>query len=211
MRPWLPLLSELATGLQPLVQGCHLRHCAFHFAAAWKQVAVISSRSSRKCSSWWKSEWPLSTSNHTRASSWWARIPTSHFRILNKTSCPQGNQQRDNCEPGVDLKGRIVEINKLSSCDMQMASWISCLFQSTSLRGRFLCCVPPQGHGQLSCGQGQVHVLGQIFHATGHPTWSVEHNQMGIPTLGKNVVVAGRLKNVGMPLQCDRTWMGCTK
>ncbi|KAG3267047.1 bifunctional methylenetetrahydrofolate dehydrogenase/cyclohydrolase, mitochondrial [Ictidomys tridecemlineatus] len=204
------LLSALATRLLRPAQSCHLLHHPFHLAAVRNEAVVISGR---KLAQQIKQEvrqeveeWVASGNKRPHLSVILVgENPASHSYVLNKTraAADVGINSETIVKPASISEEELLNlINKLNN-DENVDGLLVQLPLPEHIDERKICnAVSPDkdvdGFHVINVGRMCLDQY-SMLPATPWGVWEII-KRTGIPTLGKNVVVAGRSKNVGMPI-----------
>ncbi|CAH7132474.1 bifunctional methylenetetrahydrofolate dehydrogenase/cyclohydrolase, mitochondrial [Phodopus roborovskii] len=204
------LLSALAARLLRPARGCHTRLQPFHLAAARNEAVVISGR---KLAQQIKQEvrqeveeWVASGNKRPHLSVILVGDnPASHSYVLNKTraAAEVGINSETIVKPAsVSEEELLSSIRKLNN-DENVDGLLVQLPLPEHIDERKVCnAVSPDkdvdGFHVINVGRMCLDQY-SMLPATPWGVWEIL-KRTGIPTLGKNVVVAGRSKNVGMPI-----------
>ncbi|XP_057631708.1 bifunctional methylenetetrahydrofolate dehydrogenase/cyclohydrolase, mitochondrial [Chionomys nivalis] len=204
------LLSACAVRLLRPVHGCHLRLQPFHLAAVRNEAVVISGR---KLAQQIKQEvrqeveeWVASGNKRPHLSVILVGDnPASHSYVLNKTraAAEVGINSETIVKPAsISEEELLNSIRKLNNDD-NVDGLLVQLPLPEHIDERKICnAVSPDkdvdGFHVINVGRMCLDQY-SMLPATPWGVWEII-KRTGIPTLGKNVVVAGRSKNVGMPI-----------
>ncbi|XP_033256430.2 bifunctional methylenetetrahydrofolate dehydrogenase/cyclohydrolase, mitochondrial isoform X2 [Orcinus orca] len=204
------LLSTLAIRLLRPAQSCRLHHRPFHLSAVRNEAVVISGR---KLAEQIKQEvrqeveeWVAS--GHRRPHLSVVLVgenPASHSYVLNKTraAADVGINSETIVKPASISEEELLNlINKLNNDD-NVDGLLVQLPLPEHIDERKICnAVSPDkdvdGFHVINVGRMCLD-QNSMLPATPWGVWEII-KRTGIPTLGKNVLVAGRSKNVGMPI-----------
>uniref|UniRef100_A0A2K6CNY7 methenyltetrahydrofolate cyclohydrolase n=1 Tax=Macaca nemestrina TaxID=9545 RepID=A0A2K6CNY7_MACNE len=196
------LTSALASGLPQPVHSCFLRPHPFHLAAVRDEVVVISGR---KLAQQFKQEWVASGNK-------WPHLSVilvgensaSHSYVLNKTraAADMGMNSETIVKPAEISEEELLNvIGKLNNDDNVDGLLVQLPLPEHIDERRICNAVSPDkdvdGFHVINVGRMCLDQYSTLP-ATPWGVWEII-KRTGIPTLGKNVVVAGRSKNVGMP------------
>ncbi|MBZ3890273.1 Bifunctional methylenetetrahydrofolate dehydrogenase/cyclohydrolase, mitochondrial [Sciurus carolinensis] len=204
------LLSALVTRLLRPAQSCYFLHHSFHLAAVRNEAVVISGR---KLAQQIKQEvqqeveeWVASGNKRPHLSVILiGENPASHSYVLNKTraAADVGINSETIVKPASISEEELLNlINKLNN-DENVDGLLVQLPLPEHIDERKICnAVSPDkdvdGFHVINVGRMCLDQY-SMLPATPWGVWEII-KRTGIPTLGKNVVVAGRSKNVGMPI-----------
>ncbi|XP_022360017.1 bifunctional methylenetetrahydrofolate dehydrogenase/cyclohydrolase, mitochondrial [Enhydra lutris kenyoni] len=204
------VVSTLATRLLRPAQSCRLRHRPFHLSVVRNEAVVISGR---KLAQQIKQEvrqeveeWVASGNKRPHLSVVLVgENPASHSYVLNKTraAAEVGINSETIVKPASVSEEELLNlINKLNNDD-DVDGLLVQLPLPEHIDERKICnAVSPDkdvdGFHVINVGRMCLDQY-SMLPATPWGVWEII-KRTGIPTLGKNVVVAGRSKNVGMPI-----------
>ncbi|XP_061039918.1 bifunctional methylenetetrahydrofolate dehydrogenase/cyclohydrolase, mitochondrial-like [Eubalaena glacialis] len=195
------LLSALATRLFRPAQSCRLHHRPFHLSAVRNEAVVISGR---KLAEQIKQEvrqeveeWVASGNKRPHLSVILVgENPASHSYVLNKT--------RAAADVGINSE---TIVKPASISEEELLNLINKLNNDDNVDGLLVQLPLPEHIDERKiCNAVSPDKDVDGFHVINVGRMCLDQNSMlpatpwGIPTLGKNVLVAGRSKNVGMPI-----------
>uniref|UniRef100_A0A9L0IB18 Methenyltetrahydrofolate cyclohydrolase n=2 Tax=Equus asinus TaxID=9793 RepID=A0A9L0IB18_EQUAS len=203
-------VSTLAAWLLRPAQSCRLRHSPFHLSAVRNEAVVISGR---KLAQQIKQEvrqeveeWVASGNKRPHLSVVLiGENPASHSYVLNKTraAADVGINSETIVKPASISEEELLSlINKLNHDDNVDGLLVQLPLPEHIDERRICNAVSPDkdvdGFHVINVGRMCLDQY-SMLPATPWGVWEII-KRTGIPTLGKNVVVAGRSKNVGMPI-----------
>ncbi|XP_054584226.1 bifunctional methylenetetrahydrofolate dehydrogenase/cyclohydrolase, mitochondrial isoform X2 [Eptesicus fuscus] len=204
------LVSTLAIRLLRPAQNCCFRRCPLHFSAVRNEAVVISGR---KLAQQIKQEVRQEVEEWVAAGNKRPYLsvvlvgenPASHSYVLNKTKAAAdvGISSETIVKPASISEEELLNlINKLNNDD-NVDGLLVQLPLPEHIDERKVCnAVSPDkdvdGFHVINVGRLCLDQY-SMLPATPWGVWEII-KRTGIPTLGKNVVVAGRSKNVGMPI-----------
>ncbi|KAK1332952.1 hypothetical protein QTO34_006483 [Cnephaeus nilssonii] len=204
------LVSTLAVRLLRPAQNCCFRRCPLHFSAVRNEAVVISGR---KLAQQIKQEVRQEVEEWVAAGNKRPYLsvvlvgenPASHSYVLNKTKAAAdvGISSETIVKPASISEEELLNlINKLNNDD-NVDGLLVQLPLPEHIDERKICnAVSPDkdvdGFHVINVGRLCLDQY-SMLPATPWGVWEII-KRTGIPTLGKNVVVAGRSKNVGMPI-----------
>ncbi|XP_027478694.1 bifunctional methylenetetrahydrofolate dehydrogenase/cyclohydrolase, mitochondrial isoform X1 [Zalophus californianus] len=204
------VVSTLATRLLRLAQSCRLRYRPFHLSVVRNEAVVISGRKLAqqiKREVWQEvEEWVASGNKRPHLSVVLVgENPASHSYVLNKTraAAEVGINSETIVKPASISEEELLNlVNKLNNDD-NVDGLLVQLPLPEHIDERKICnAVSPDkdvdGFHVINVGRMCLDQY-SMLPATPWGVWEII-KRTGIPTLGKNVVVAGRSKNVGMPI-----------
>ncbi|XP_055096988.2 bifunctional methylenetetrahydrofolate dehydrogenase/cyclohydrolase, mitochondrial [Symphalangus syndactylus] len=204
------LMSALAARLLQPTHSCSLRLRSFHLAAVRNEAVVISGR---KLAQQIKQEvrqeveeWVASGNKRPHLSVILVgENPASHSYVLNKTraAADVGINSETIVKPASISEEELLNlINKLNNDDNVDGLLVQLPLPEHIDERRICNAVSPDkdvdGFHVINVGRMCLDQY-SMLPATPWGVWEII-KRTGIPTLGKNVVVAGRSKNVGMPI-----------
>lgn len=196
--------------LQKLCRYSHRQSCSFHVSASRQDAVVISGR---KLAHQIRNEVRDDVDEWVAAGNRRPHLsvvlvgddPASHSYVLNKTraAAEVGISSETILKPSSVCEEELVElINKLNS-DNRVDGLLVQLPLPDHIDERRVCnavCPGKDVDGFHVVNVGRMCLdQSTVLPATPWGVWEII-KRTGIPTLGKNVVVAGRSKNVGMPI-----------
>ncbi|EHA98923.1 Bifunctional methylenetetrahydrofolate dehydrogenase/cyclohydrolase, mitochondrial [Heterocephalus glaber] len=196
------LLSALASQLIRSTHSCHLRRCPFHPGADQNEAVVISERklAQQMCGRKWKSS-PQPYPSLVLV----GENPASHSCVLNKirAAAHVGINSETIVKPASISQEELLNlINKLNNDENVDGLLVQLTLPERIDERRIRNAVSPNkdidGFHVINVGQMFLDQYSMLS-ATLWGVWEMIQ-RTGIPTLGKNVVGAGRSEIVGMPI-----------
>ncbi|XP_063117386.1 bifunctional methylenetetrahydrofolate dehydrogenase/cyclohydrolase, mitochondrial-like [Rattus norvegicus] len=203
-------LSALAVRLLCLTHGCHSRLQSFHLVAVRNEAVVISGRKLAqqiKQEVWQEvEEWVASGNKRPHLTVILVGDnPASHSYVLNKTraAAKVGINSESIVKPASVSEEELLNSIRTWNDDENVDGLLVQLPLPKHIDERKICnAVSPDkdvdGFHVINVGRMCLDQY-SMLPATPWGVWEIL-KRTGIPTLGKNVVVAGRSKNVGMPI-----------